>query len=102
VSNGGGLGLVEGGRGDWQWLDRELAVVVERTDKPWGVGFLSWSVDASVVRRALEYGAHAVMLSFGDPRPLAEPVLEAGVAADRPGSPTSTRRCKPSRSVRRW
>ena len=79
VSNGGGLGLVGGGRGDWRWLERELAVVVETTDKSWGVGFLSWSVDASVVRRALEYGPHAVMLSFGDPRPLAEPVLEAGV-----------------------
>jgi nitronate monooxygenase len=79
VSNGGGLGLVGGSRGSWRWLERELDVVVERTDKPWGVGFLSWSVDASVVGRALEYGPHAVMLSFGDPKPLAEPVLEAGV-----------------------
>lgn len=79
VSNGGGLGLVGGGRGDRRWLERELAVVVETTDKPWGVGFLSWSVDASVVRLALEYRPHAVMLSFGDPGSLAEPVLEAGV-----------------------
>jgi nitronate monooxygenase len=79
VSNGGGLGLVGGGRGQRRPLERELGVVAESTDKPWGVGFLSWSVDASVVRRALEYGPHAVMLSFGDPRPLAEPVLEAGV-----------------------
>jgi nitronate monooxygenase len=79
VSNGGGLGLVGGGRGDRRWLERELALVAETTDKPWGVGFLSWSVDASVVRRALEYRPHAVMLSFGDPGPLAEPVLDAGV-----------------------
>jgi nitronate monooxygenase len=79
VSNGGGLGLVGGGRGDWSWLERELAVVAEATDAPWGVGFLSWSVDAPVVRRALDYGPHAVMLSFGDPAPLAEAVLEAGV-----------------------
>lgn len=79
VSNGGGLGLVGGGRGSWRWLERELDVVVESTDKPWGVGFLSWSVDASVVERALEYSPHAVMLSFGDPTPLAEPILEAGV-----------------------
>ena len=79
VSNGGGLGLVGGGRGDWPWLQRELTIVWEQTDKPWGVGFLSWSADASVVQRALEYGPHAVMLSFGDPRPLAEPVLAAGV-----------------------
>ena len=34
-----------------------------------------------MVERTLEYGPHAVMLSFGDPRPLAEPVLDAGSAA---------------------
>lgn len=80
VSNGGGLGLVGGGRGDdWAWLEHELSVVVEATDKPWGVGFLSWSADPSVVGRALGFRPHAVMLSFGDPRPLAEPVLAAGV-----------------------
>jgi len=79
VSNGGGLGLVGGGRGDWPWLERELTIVVEGTDKPWGVGFLSWSADPSVVTRSLDYGPAAVMLSFGDPRPLAEPVLDAGV-----------------------
>jgi nitronate monooxygenase len=79
VSNGGGLGMVGGGRGDWPWLEHELTVVVEGTDMPWGVGFLSWSADLSVVLRALEYGPHAVMLSFGDPQPLAEAVLDAGV-----------------------
>ncbi|MFZ0173366.1 MAG: nitronate monooxygenase [Acidimicrobiales bacterium] len=79
VSNGGGLGLVGGGRGDPEWLERELAVVVEGTDKPWGVGFLSWSATVEVIERALEYRPHAVMLSFGDPARLAEPVLQAGV-----------------------
>ena len=44
-----------GGRGDWSWLERELAIVAERTDRPWGVGFLSWSADVSVVEQALEY-----------------------------------------------
>jgi nitronate monooxygenase len=79
VSNGGGLGLVGGGPGDWAWLEPQLALAVEGTDRPWGVGFLSWSADVSVVERTLDYGPDAVMLSFGDPRPLAEPVLEAGV-----------------------
>ncbi len=78
VSNGGGLGLVGGGRGDPEWLERELAVVVERTGGPWGVGFLSWSATPDVVEGALRYRPDAVMLSFGDPRPLAEPVLAAG------------------------
>jgi nitronate monooxygenase len=79
VSNGGGLGLVGGGYGNWAWLEPQLATVTEQTDKPWGVGFLSWAVDVSVVERTLEFGPHAVMLSFGDPRPLAQPVLDAQV-----------------------
>ena len=41
VSNGGGLGLLGGGHGDLDWLDRELPIVADGTDKPWGVGFLS-------------------------------------------------------------
>src|SRR5215469_1001162 len=69
VSNGGGLGLVGGGRADHGWLDRELAIVTARTSRPWGVGFLSWATIPGTVERALEYRPHAVMLSFGDPRP---------------------------------
>ena len=36
VSNGGGLGLVGGGRGDSDWLKRELEIVVEGTHKALG------------------------------------------------------------------
>jgi nitronate monooxygenase len=81
VSNGGGLGLVGGGLGDPAWVDRELAIVTERTEagRPWGVGFLSWSASVATVERALELRPHAVMLSFGDPHALAEPVKRAGV-----------------------
>ena len=79
VSNGGGLGLLGGGRGDAEWVGRELAIVSERTDKPWGVGFLSWSAAPEVVELALQYRPAAVMLSFGHPGPLAELVLAAGV-----------------------
>lgn len=81
VSNGGGLGLVGGGLGDPAWVDRELAIASERAEagRPWGVGFLSWSVKAATMERALEYRPSAVMLSFGDPHALAEPVKRAGV-----------------------
>ncbi len=79
VSDGGGLGLVGGGRGDRAWLERELSRVVEETERPWGVGFLSWSAEVEVIETALGYGPHAVMLSFGDPTPLAHPVRAAGV-----------------------
>jgi nitronate monooxygenase len=78
VSNGGGLGLVGGGREDLQWLERELAIVAAGTANPWGVGFQSWSTGPDVVERALRYRPAAVMLSFGDPRSLAEPVLASG------------------------
>ena len=39
VSNGGGLGLVGGGRADPGWVAREMAIAAERTGKSWGVGF---------------------------------------------------------------
>jgi nitronate monooxygenase len=78
VSNAGGLGLLGGGNGNLQWLERELPLVAEGTAAPWGVGFQSWAVDQDTVSLALAYGPSAVMLSFGDPRPLAEPVRAAG------------------------
>jgi nitronate monooxygenase len=77
VSEGGGLGLVGGGYGDPDWVERELEIVTGRTQKPWGVGFLSWAASPEIVRRALEFGPDAVMLAFGDPAPLAAPVLDS-------------------------
>ena len=80
VSNGGGLGLLGGGSGDLGWLARELPIVADRTGKPWGVGFLSWAVDVGTVEWVLEHDPRAVMLSFGDPRPFAGPIRQAGAA----------------------
>ncbi len=79
VSEGGGLGLVGGGREDAGWLDRELEIVAWHTGRPWGVGFLSWAAGAAIVERALARGPAAVQLSFGDLRPLAPVVRGAGV-----------------------
>jgi nitronate monooxygenase len=80
VSNGGGLGLLSGGTGDPDWLDRELRVVAERTSSPWGIGFLSWAIDTGTIERALAHHPAAVMLSFGDPTSFAGPVRRAGAA----------------------
>jgi nitronate monooxygenase len=77
VSAGGGLGLVGGGRSDTEWVEREVSHVTSGTDKPWGVGFLSWGASAETVRCCLEHEPDAVMLSFGDPRPLAILVKES-------------------------
>lgn len=79
VSNGGALGLVGGGRGDHDWLDRELALVTGQTNRPWGVGFLTWAVRPETIARALDHGPVAVMLSFGDPSQLASLIRDAGV-----------------------
>jgi nitronate monooxygenase len=74
VSNGGGLGLIGGGRSDMEWVGPQVALATEHTSKPWGIGFLSWAVSLATVNRALEYGPSAVMLSFGDPEPFARAV----------------------------
>ncbi|WP_298235799.1 nitronate monooxygenase [uncultured Azohydromonas sp.] len=78
VSNAGGLGLVGGGYGDSAWLSRELSLVKGETSKPWGVGLITWSVDAAIVDMVLGYKPHAVMLSFGDPRAYGAIVKAAG------------------------
>ncbi|MBO0838132.1 MAG: nitronate monooxygenase [Actinobacteria bacterium] len=78
VSEGGGLGLLGGGFGRPDWLDRELAVVQAGTSKPWGIGFLCWSVDLTVVEQALAHQPRAVMLSFGDPTPFIPAVRQSG------------------------
>ncbi|MFD2080844.1 NAD(P)H-dependent flavin oxidoreductase [Actinopolymorpha cephalotaxi] len=79
VSAAGGLGILGGGHGDLEWLDRELSILTRHTDRAWGVGFLTWAVDAAVIEWTLERGPAAVMLSFGDPVPFAERVRAAGV-----------------------
>jgi nitronate monooxygenase len=80
VSNGGGLGLLGAGRGDRDWLARELPIAAERTSNPWGVGFQCWSAGVGLVEFALTYRPRAVMLSFGDPRPFLGPIRRAGAA----------------------
>jgi nitronate monooxygenase len=78
VSRGGGLGLLGSGDGDRDWLARELPIVAQGTDNPWGVGFLTWAVDVGKVEWALEQQPAAVMFSFGDPSPFVDRVRDAG------------------------
>ena len=85
VSNGGGLGLVGAGRGDRDWLARELPIVAGGTGSPWGVGFQSWSAGVSTVEFALTYRPRAVMLSFGDPGTVCRPHPAGRGGADHPG-----------------
>ncbi|MEO3754438.1 nitronate monooxygenase [Streptomyces sp. B6B3] len=79
VSRGGGFGMLGGAFGDPEWLAREVPTVADAGGS-WGVGFLTWGIDLGAVELALGYGPGAVMLSFGDPSPYAEPVRRAGAA----------------------
>ena len=78
VSNAGGLGLVGGGYGDLDWLHHELALVQTATDRPWGVGLITWHATADVVELVLRAHPTAVLLSFGDVRPYAPAIKAAG------------------------
>jgi nitronate monooxygenase len=77
VSQAGGLGLLGGGYGDGDWIDREWG----RTGNVRiGCGFITWSLakHPQVLDRALARRPAAVMLSFGDPRPFAPAIRTAG------------------------
>jgi nitronate monooxygenase len=78
VSNSGALGLVGGAYGDSEWLRTELPTARSGTTRPWGVGLITWHATWEAVELALSYEPHAFMLSFGDPRPFAPAIKEAG------------------------
>ena len=78
VSNAGALGLVGGAYGDPDWLRTELSTARSGTERPWGVGLITWHATPEAVELALSYEPHAFMLSFGDPRPFVPAIKEAG------------------------
>lgn len=78
VSNAGGLGLVGGGYGDPEWLRTELAIVKRSTTSAWGAGVITWAVGRDLMQQILAERPHAMMLSFGDPRPHGALVKQAG------------------------
>jgi nitronate monooxygenase len=82
----GALGLVGGGYGDLAWTQREytLAHTLLEDDAAsharLGCGFITWKLDENT--EALDWiltqKPCAIMLSFGDPRPYAVRIAEAG------------------------
>ncbi len=77
VSGAGGLGLIGGGYGEADWLEREFAAA---GDARVGVGFITWSLarQPQLLEQALAHRPAAVMLSFGDVAPFAPRIREAG------------------------
>ncbi len=81
VSNAGGFGLIGGSAGDADWLRAEIRATRERTDRPFGVGFISIypGID-DLVRVALEERVTAMTHSFTDPSPYVAAAHAAGIA----------------------
>lgn len=83
VSRAGGFGLLGGGYGDEAWLIREIATLSDifpGDERPFGIGFITWSLakQPKLLDIALEAKPRAIMLSFGDPRPFADCIRNAG------------------------
>src|SRR5271165_3638094 len=77
VSQAGGLGLLGGGYGDAGWIDREWD---RAGNARIGCGFITWSLakNPEILNRTLAHHPAAIMLSFGDPRPFAAAIHDAG------------------------
>jgi len=79
VSGAGGLGLIGGGYGNAEWLERQFAAA---GNQPVGVGFITWSLmrQPGLVDLVLARKPAAFMVSFGD----GEAAVAAAKAADVP------------------
>lgn len=77
VTAAGGLGLIGGGYGDAEWLEREFAAAGNMRV---GCGFITWSLarQPELLDRVLAYSPAAIMLSFGAPAPFAAQITAAG------------------------
>lgn len=77
VSGAGGLGLIGGGYGDAQWLEREFE---NAGGSRVGCGFITWSIATrpEALDIALSHEPVVVMLSFGSPAPFAQRIKQTG------------------------
>lgn len=77
VTNAGGLGLIGVGYGGQDWIEQQFGAA---GNVGVGVGFITWRLAESpqLLDVALSYKPSAVCLSFGDPRPFAPAIQEAG------------------------
>jgi nitronate monooxygenase len=77
VSAAGGLGLIGGGYGEAEWLERAFTAAGNARV---GCGFITWSLakQPELLDRALDHAPAAIMLSFGDVSPFAARIRAAG------------------------
>src|SRR6516165_4519226 len=65
VSSAGGFGILGGGYGDRDWLERETAKL-KGMSSPFGIGFITWSLAKrpELLDLAIAARPRAIMLSF--------------------------------------
>ncbi|MHB8644761.1 MAG: NAD(P)H-dependent flavin oxidoreductase [Thermomicrobiales bacterium] len=81
VSEAGGLGIIGGSTpGGGDWLRGQIRAVRERTDKPFGVGFISSAPGlAELTAVAIEERVPVLTHSFADPTPYVAAIHAAGL-----------------------
>jgi nitronate monooxygenase len=78
VTAAGGLGIIGGGYGDADWLERQYAAAGNARV---GCGFITWSMarNPALLDQVLAKRPAALMLSFGEPEPHASRIKAQGV-----------------------
>lgn len=78
VSNAGGLGIIGGGYGERESLEREL---IAAGNTPVGVGFITWSLQKNpdLLNVALAHAPKIMFLSFGELTDFAPVIKQAGI-----------------------
>lgn len=76
ITGAGGFGLIGGGYGDAEWLERQFT---EARNARVGCGFITWSLAKrpQLLDLVLAHRPAAIMLSFGSPTPFARPIKDA-------------------------
>jgi len=83
VSRAGGLGIVGGGYAGTLGGEPDLEIELTRAKSgKFGVGFITWALERApkMLTMALKHSPMCVFLSFGDPRPFAAEIRDAGAA----------------------
>ncbi len=80
VSNAGGLGIIETSSGELDNVRREITMMRELTDKPFGVNIAQLFVrDPSIVQFVVDQGVKFVTTSAGDPTKYTAQLKDAGL-----------------------
>ena len=83
VCRAGGLGIVGGGYAGTLGGEPDLETELSRAKSgKFGVGFITWALARApkMLTKALQHSPFCVFLSFGDPRPFAAEIRDAGAA----------------------